>query len=213
MVTLPRLVAFDFDGTLADSFAVFGAVFDEVTARFGVRRPSPGEIETLRGLPNREVLRRLDVPLVRLPAILRFARTRMAARAGEVTCVPGMPSLVTELVQRRIAVAVVSSNSEAMVRTVLGAALSAQVGTFACGTALFGKAARLRALGRRFGAPSASGVYVGDEERDVAAARRAGMRAVAVSWGYATPPALGAADALCRTVDDLATQLGLRGVR
>ncbi|MCU0616872.1 MAG: HAD hydrolase-like protein [Gemmatimonadaceae bacterium] len=204
-----RLVAFDFDGTLADSFAVFSRVFDEVARRFGVRQPGADEVEVLRGLPTQEVLRRLEVPMWRLPALLRFARTRMAAHAAEIACVAGVPSLLHRLSSRGVIVAVVSSNSESMVRTVLGASVSAHVHSFRCGVGLFGKGARLRALVRRYGGPAA---FVGDEERDVAAARAARMLAVAVTWGYASAPALRDADALCASVSELADRLGYPGV-
>lgn len=200
-----RLVAFDFDGTLADSFAVFARVFEDVARRFGVRQPGADEVEVLRGLPTREVLRRLEVPTWRLPALLRFARTRMAAHAAEIACVAGMPSLLHRLASRGVIVAVVSSNSESMVRSVLGTSVSAHVHTFRCGVGLFGKGARLRALMRQYGGPAA---FVGDEERDVAAARAARMLAIAVTWGYAAAPALRDADALCTSVTELAERLG-----
>jgi phosphoglycolate phosphatase len=205
----PRLVAFDFDGTLVDSFPVFRTVFAEVAERFGLRRPAAAEAEALRGLPTRELLRRLDVPLARLPAILRDAQARMAHRAHAVAVVPGVPALLASLASRGVAVAVLSSNGEGLVRQVLGASLVAHVTAFRCGTALFGKAPRLRALVRRFRATGAA-VFVGDEERDIAAARAAGVRALAVTWGYATPAALGDADAICENVASLAGALGLR---
>jgi phosphoglycolate phosphatase len=203
-----RLVAFDFDGTLADSFAVFSRVFEDVARRYGVRQPGADEVEVLRGLPTQEVLRRLEVPMWRLPALLRFARTRMAAHTAEIACVAGMPSLLYRLASRGVIVAVVSSNSESMVRAVLGASVSAHVHSFRCGVGLFGKGARLRALVRRHGGPAA---FVGDEERDVAAAHAARMLAVAVTWGYAAAPALRDADALCTSVSELADRLGYPG--
>ena len=204
----PRLVAFDFDGTLADSFAVFSEVFDEVATRFGLRRPTTAEVELWRGLGNRELLRRLDVPLVRVPAIMRFARTRMAARAEQVSLVAGAPALLAALAERQVVVAVVSSNGEGLVRRVLGPS-GVHVRALACGTSLFGKAARLRALRRRFGVRDAEGAYVGDEERDIVAAREARLQSIAVTWGYASPVALTGADVVCSSMAALAAWLGV----
>jgi phosphoglycolate phosphatase len=205
----PRLVAFDFDGTLADTFGVFHEVFDDVVDRYALRRPAADDVPMLRRMTNAEVLRWLEVPLVRLPAILRFARARMAERAHEIALFPGVDPLVRALARAGTRVAVVTSNGESAVRAVLGDALCVHLHAFRCGVGLFGKAPRLRALARRSGIAPHDIVLVGDEERDVAAARDAGVRSVAVSWGYAAPEALAQADAVCATVDELARHLGL----
>jgi len=85
-----------------------------------------------------------------------------------------------------VRVAVVSSNGEDTIRRVLGPDLSALVADFACGAAIFGKAAKFRRVVRRAGVAPAQAVGVGDEVRDIEAARAAGIASVAVTWGYAT---------------------------
>ncbi len=207
----PGLVVFDFDGTLADTFPVFLDVFDEVIDRFALRRPDAQDVARLRGQTSAEILRWLGVPPLRLPAIMRHARARMAERAHELTLFPGMEAIVHEVAERGFRVAVVSSNAERTVRLVLRESLCARVHTFRCGVGVFGKAARLRGLMRRARVSAPATVLVGDEERDVAAARAVGARAVAVTWGYADATGLAHADVVCHTVDALAEALGLAG--
>ena len=89
-----------------------------------------------------------------------------------------------------VRVAVVSSNGEDAIRRVLGADLSAVVTDFDCGAAIFGKAAKFRRVVRRAGVEPAQAVGVGDEARDIEAARAAGIASAAVTWGYATPDLL-----------------------
>ena len=58
----------------------------------------------------------------------------------------------------------------------------------------------------RLGAAIADCVYVGDDERDIAAARAAGMRSIAVLWGYRLhedTPESWQADAMVETPRDL----------
>jgi len=50
-------------------------------------------------------------------------------------------------------------------------------------------------------------VYLGDDLRDVQAARAAGMRSVAVEWGYGEGLAAWHADALIATPMDLLAQI------
>jgi phosphoglycolate phosphatase len=48
---------------------------------------------------------------------------------------------------------------------------------------MFGKASQLRAVRRRLEVPGSEAVYLGDELRDAEAARDAGLRFAAVTWG------------------------------
>ncbi len=205
----PGLVVFDFDGTLADTFPVFRDVFDEVIDRFALRRPDAQDVAMLRGQTSAEILRWLGVPPLRLPAIMRHARMRMAERAHELSLFPGMDAIVRGVAARGLHVAVVSSNAERTVRTVLRASLCAEVHAFRCGVSVFGKAARVRGLMRRARVTPQHTVVVGDEERDIAAARAVGARAVAVTWGYAAAEALREADVVCTDVGQLASHLGI----
>ncbi|TVQ88380.1 MAG: hypothetical protein EA400_09210 [Chromatiaceae bacterium] len=86
--------------------------------------------------------------------------------------------------------AILSSNSAANVDHVLGPRLRRLFRATVCGVALGGKAVRLRRLLRRAGVAPAQALYIGDELRDLAAARAAGVPAAAVAWGYNHPAAL-----------------------
>ena len=72
----------------------------------------------------------------------------------------------------------------------LGAELSAGIAHFACGSSLFGKAAKIGRLVERCGVSPTAVLAVGDEIRDIDAAETAGVASGAVTWGYATASAL-----------------------
>lgn len=200
-----RLAVFDFDGTLADSFPWFRGALAEAAARFGFRSPGTAALEALRGCDSREILRRLEVPLWRLPAIAAHLRARKRAVAGEISLFPGVPEMLAALRRAGLPVAIASSDSEASIRVTLGQE-AGRIGAYACGASLFGKPRRLRGLLRRAGIAPAQALYIGDELRDAEAARDVGMGFAAVSWGYARPEALAAAAplALFRSVAEIA---------
>ena len=77
----PALVIFDLDGTLADSYPWFLRHVNDVADRFGFRRIADDDVEALRHAGSREILRRLDVPLWKVPAIARHMRRLKAAIA------------------------------------------------------------------------------------------------------------------------------------
>ena len=146
-----RLAIFDFDGTLADSADWFIETLSAAAGRFGYRRLPEVELQTLRGLPTREVVRRLDVPLWKMPAIARHFRAEAADNLHRIQLFPGAREALRSLAAVGTTIAIVSSNAERNVRSVLGAEDAHLVTRFGCGAPLFGKAARLRGLLRTSG--------------------------------------------------------------
>lgn len=188
----PALVIFDFDGTLADSVGFFRTLLPELAQKFGFRVPSLEEQEAMRGHPPRDVMRALGIPGWKLPFIAVHARKR--ARAAEAfPLFDGAAEVMAGLLDAGIPVAVVSSNAEAVVRRALGSEISVRISSWSCGAAMFGKAKHFREVIRATGAEAARTISVGDEIRDIDAAREVGIQAVAVSWGFAPASALKAA--------------------
>lgn len=205
---MPRpydLAIFDFDGTLADSWRMMGEAIVEAADVFGYRRLSAAEAQHLRGQDNRVVMEALGVRMWQLPRIAVHMRQVALERADRVALFGGVEVLLPRLGEQGVRVAVVSSNSEAVVRKVLGPALAARVADFDCGAAIFGKASKFRRVVRRARVAPTRTVAIGDEARDIEAARAAGVAAAAVTWGYATPELLEsrAPDHLVRSVADL----------
>lgn len=185
-----RLIIFDFDGTLADSAGWFRRKLNVMAERHRFRPVEEDEIDDLRGCNAREVMRRLRVPRWRLPFIAADMRRLMAQDAESIHCFDGARDLLGALTARGYAVAIVSSNSESNVRRILGEEATASVSLFACGSGLFGKPRKFRAVMRALGVTAAQTLCIGDELRDIDAARAVGAASGAVAWGYATPQSL-----------------------
>ncbi|VWB70899.1 hydrolase [Burkholderia pseudomultivorans] len=185
-----RLVAFDFDGTLADSLDCFLAALSEASRRHGFRDADPALRPALRGMSARDIIRTLEVPMWKVPRVTADMRRLMQPRIAHIALFPGVEPTFDALAARGIHIAIASSNTEAIVRDRLGAPASRRVAYFACGISLFGKARRLRALAREAGVRPGEMLYVGDEIRDADAARRAGVAFQGVAWGYTAPDAL-----------------------
>jgi phosphoglycolate phosphatase len=185
-----RLLIFDFDGTLADSFPWFVATINTVADRYGFRRIDDGELDQLRGYSAREMVRRLGIPAWKLPLIARHIRKLKSRDRGAIGIFPGVDTLLRQLAGRGVMLAVVSSNSEENVRRALGPELAPLIHHYACGASLFGKAASFRKVLRRCDVALAETLCVGDELRDLEAAREAGLPFGAVTWGYTTAEAL-----------------------
>jgi phosphoglycolate phosphatase len=188
-----RLAIFDFDGTLADSFPFFLSVFNTVADRHGFRRIDTARAGELRHHGVREVMDHVGMPMWKLPLASKTFIGMMRENAASVPTFPGIPDALRHLAAHGVRLAVVSSNSEANVRAVLGRELAGLFARFECGMSVFGKARRIRTVLRDAGIAPREAIYIGDQATDLEAAQEAGVPFGAVHWGYATIAALRAA--------------------
>ena len=164
------LVIFDFDGTLADSTAWAIRAVRPLAERFKFKAVTEDEIAMLRGRTSREIMAYLGLPLWKVPLVAAHGKKMMAAEAHAIPLFSGTGDLLRALSAAGLRLAIVSSNSETTIRSILGAELAGLVDHYGCGAAIFGKAAKFKAV--------------------VKAAREAGLACGAVEWGYATRRAL-----------------------
>jgi phosphoglycolate phosphatase len=82
---------------------------------------------------------------------------------------------------------------------------AALIGAFAAGVSLFGKRGKLLRMSRLAGVPPRQTLVIGDEIRDLEAAKKAKMAFGAVSWGLTQGDALAArgADMVFRQMSDI----------
>ncbi len=204
-----RLVIFDFDGTLADTFGWFAAMLNTMAVKYHFKQVDPSEYETMRGLDARAVLKYLGVPLWKIPLIAAHMRKIMGDDIHHIALFEGVENVLRRLSQMGATLAVVSSNSAENIRHVLGAELAALIAHFECGVSVFGKEAKLRKILRQGGIPRSDAIYIGDEIRDHQAAQDLGIAFGGASWGYTTPAALAAhapGDVFAR-VEDILTRI------
>lgn len=210
-----RLVVFDFDGTLADSFPWFAAVLNDVARRWRFRQVAPGDTELLRHAGAREILRHLRVPSWKAPLVARDLRRRMTADIHHIRPFDGVAELLAGLHGAGLQLGIATSNSADNVQRVLGAGALRRVAHLETGASIHGKGTRLRRILKRTGVPAAGAIYIGDEIRDIEAARGAGVTAAAVAWGYNRPEALRRArpDLLFERIEEIGRALGGIGPR
>ncbi len=177
------LVIFDFDGTIADTFPQFFLTINHELEKLGrtrITNPAP-----YRAMNTREVIAKLQVPWYALPFIIRRARVVLRAALPSARVHTGMAQALRAL-HKTHTIGVVTSNDAVTVRSYLEKH-AIPFDHFIGNVGLFGKA---RALKRMAACAEHVVGYVGDETRDIEAAHKAGMRAIAVSWGYNTPAIL-----------------------
>jgi phosphoglycolate phosphatase len=203
-----RLAIFDFDGTLADSFPWFASVLNGVAERYRFKQIEAHEVAFLRTQSARQIVAHLGLAPWKMPFVANQLRRLAARDAHTIPLFPGVDAMLARLVGAGVALAIVSSNAEATVRRVLGPAAE-HVRHYDCGASMFGKRRHIRRVLARAGVDRAAAIYIGDELRDLEAARAEHLDFGAVAWGYTHPSSLAASGptALFAGVDDLVARL------
>jgi len=179
-----KVVIFDFDGTLADSFPWFAQAANSLADVYSFKRIEQSEVEALRSSSARQIVRQLGVPLWKLPLIARDMRRLNAENIDRISLFAGVDDMLRELAKRGVTLAIVSSNSYANVRRVLGAELAGLISYYECGASIFGKRSRFRRIREQSGALPHEILCVGDEIRDWEAAAKEQLPFGAVAWGF-----------------------------
>lgn len=191
MAAAPRAVLFDLDGTLVDSAPDLARAANRVLADHG--RP-PVAYERLRAVVSKGGRAMLAVSFPDLDeaaceALLpRFLRYYGEALAVDSRLFDGIGALLDGLEARGLPWGIVTNKPEGLARGVIdGFGWSARCAVLVGGDTLPTRKpdpAPLHHACAALGIAPADALYVGDDLRDVQAARAAGMPCVAALWGY-----------------------------
>jgi phosphoglycolate phosphatase len=185
-----QLVIFDLDGTLCDSFPWLSTIINSLADKHHFRRVEDHEVDLLRGAGARQVIDLLGISPQRIPAIARDVRRLKSDDLDTIPLFPGVNRLLRAIDAQSAVLALVSSDSEDNARRALGHDNAALITQYACGASLFGKSAKFKRVLKLAGVASGQTICIGDEIRDIAAARKANLSFGAVSWGCTSAAAL-----------------------
>ena len=190
MTPKPKAVLFDFDGTLADSAADLCAALNVMRRRRGLAEIPPPEARRFSSSGARGLLR-VGFGLAPESPEYKPMREEFLDEYERAICVhtclfPGARELLQALAERRVPWGI-ATNKAKRFTTPLLPALQLVPACVACGDStpyLKPHPAMLELCAKELNLPCAEIIYVGDDLRDVQAARAAGMRSAAVEYGY-----------------------------
>lgn len=117
----------------------------------------------------------------------------MTKRINQVEPFPGIAEILQTLYNERYVLVIVSSNSKKNIeRFLVQHGIGNNFDQIYGGVGLYGKARVLRKILRRNNIAATEAMYIGDEIRDVEAAKQVNMPCIAVGWGFNTPEMLAA---------------------
>src|SRR5690606_27708402 len=97
-----RLAVFDFDGTLADTFASFTHLVNRLADEFGFARIEEHELDRLRRKDPVAVMKRLGIPTWKLPSIAHRMRKPLASEAHTIALFDGARACLQTLHEQNV---------------------------------------------------------------------------------------------------------------
>jgi phosphoglycolate phosphatase len=185
-----KLIIFDFDGTLADTFPFALKVMDQVVEKFGLKKVDPNEIEMLRHFDARSVMKHFEIPIWKVPAISTHVMGLFGEQIHLMSLFQGIDQLLQDLSGQGIKLGVVTSNSYENVCKILGPENAALIEYYECGVRIFGKQSKLKKVLKLSGVDATEAICIGDEIRDIQAAQKVNIPFGAVGWGFTNIEAL-----------------------
>jgi len=180
-----KVIVFDFDGTLADTFNAIVRIANRLADDFGYKPLMPSDIEKVRNLSARQIIHESGVPLFKIPFLLKRIQSELRKDIEFLHPVPGIPDLLKELTRQEIMLGILTSNSKDNVEDFLKIhGLDGFFNFIYSEPSIFGKSHALKRLIDYHDFPPQSLMYIGDETRDIAASKKINIKVIAVSWGF-----------------------------
>lgn len=165
-------------------------IYNQIARVQGYEEITRENILSLRGQGPRAIMRALKVPPYKLPFIVARVRTELATKIASLKPIPGIAEVMPSLKAKGYTLGILSSNSQENIRNFLVKNNMNIFDFIHSGSSIFGKARLLRQIMRERKLVAETTWYIGDEVRDIEAAKKVGTKAIATTWGANTKEAL-----------------------
>ena len=182
---------FDFDGTLVDSFDCVMEKAILLSEQFHFQKLDIVDIESMRELTSKELLKILKIPIYKIPKLIHHMRKHLRKEMPNLEPAPHIRPVIERLYNAQYSLGIVSSNSVENVSIWLESQQMRHFFNFIhTESHYFSKRYILKKTLKNHKIDSAKTYYICDETRDIEAATKNKIKSVAVTWGYNSEKAL-----------------------
>lgn len=175
---------FDFDGTIADTHKLIVEIFNDLSSQYQYETINWESIDLFKNMTPRQIIRHLKVPVLKIPSIISEGKKRYLQKITFVEPFHGLTETFVQLKEIGVRIGILSSNSKENIEKFLNHH-ELSVFDFIYPTArVLSKNNALNRLLVRHRLNKNDVVYIGDEIRDIQAAKKLGIKVAAVAWGY-----------------------------
>jgi phosphoglycolate phosphatase-like HAD superfamily hydrolase len=179
-----KILLFDFDGTIADTADAFIKIYNTIAQENNYTLISKENFSTLKDMGIIDNMRYMNVPLYKLPSLSHHVRIALKNEIPHLELIDGIREPLTSLKEKGYKLYVVSSNSKENIQAFLEHNQVSVFDEVYSVLNLFGKHVTINKLIRANNWDRNQVMYIGDEVRDIEAAKKSGIRMISVLWGY-----------------------------
>lgn len=186
-----KTIIFDFDGTIADTLDAAIKIYNDLAPKFYCKTVAIEDKEKFRHKKPQELFKILDISWFKLPFLLFKIQKELHKQIETIKPVENIVSALNALKTSGYSLGILTSNSKENVSAFLRKNELDNLFNFTHSDGnFFGKHRAMQRCLKIQNLTTESVVYIGDETRDIEAAKKAGIPIVAVSWGFNSRGAL-----------------------
>lgn len=172
-----KYIVFDFDGTLADTFDIIKTI---VIKEYGAMDI---DFDLVKEIGAKSFLKQMNIPLWKLPEMAINVTSKLR-NSKDIKLFPGIVDLLNNL-KNNYNIGIVSSNSkENIIDTLKIHNIESLFEFVYSDSSVFGKHLVLKKMCSKYKINPLEVIYVGDEDRDIIAAKKIKIKTIAVTWGF-----------------------------
>jgi phosphoglycolate phosphatase len=180
-----RVVLFDFDGTIADTYQAIANITNQLSSEFGYKPLDEEELLLLKNLSSRDIVKRTEISIFKIPFLVKRVRKELSKEIAYLKPIFTIDKTLLELKDRGYTLGIVTSNVKENVELFLAKNnLDNLFSYIYSSTSIFGKHRIISQVIRQYKLNHSEVIYIGDETRDIRAARKSQIGIIAVSWGF-----------------------------
>jgi len=182
----------DFDGTIADTMTLAFECWNNIADEAGQRKITYEEIQEFKNLGILDFMKRMNVSITQLPFLSKKAMAELHRNIDKMQPVKEMKQALETVKKQGITLGIVTSNSVEVVKAFLERHNMSHLFDFIYSEesilskfrAFFSKHVVIQKCMKEHNINPDISFYVGDEKRDIEAAKKAGVKAISVTWGF-----------------------------
>ncbi len=179
-----KVFLFDFDGTVADSITTLVNIFNELADLYHLpRKIKKEDLQHLRQIHLHQIIKDFQIPSSKIPFLLYEGRKKFSQQIPLLQPIKGIKQALSSLKAQGMTLGIVTSNSKGNVYAFLKKNHLELFDFIYSEKGLFGKDKVLKHLLQTYKFPLEHTFYIGDEIRDIDAARKTGLKIISVTWG------------------------------
>lgn len=179
-----KYIFFDFDGTIADTEKVNFKILEQLSDKYKFKRLAVNELHYAKKMNALQLMNHLNVKKYKLPFILKKGKKLLKQNIVNIElCMNNYAEVLPSLKSAGVKLAIITSNSKKNVNLFLRNH-NLDCFDFIVSSSLFGKEHKIKKIIKKGRINPSDVIYVGDEIRDISAAKLANIKIAIVSWGY-----------------------------